>query len=292
MSNQQVEMAAVPAPQSQAVAARPVPPLKAFNNFITGTKTQEYLNKVLGSEKNSFVNNIVSLVSNAPMLQKCEPSGVMYAALKATALKLPRDPNLGFAYVIPYGGKAQFQMGWKGFVQLALRTNLYRTINVRDVRFGEIQDEDFVSGEMRFKALPSIERMNAPIVGYLAYFELVNGFRKMSYWTVEEITAHAQKFSKTYAKGDSVWRTDFNGMAKKTVLKLLIGKFGPMSVDMQAALRDDQAVVDGNGAESYADNDAELVTTFESDEAAVQGTADDAAKVMAAAEATEAKKMN
>lgn len=292
MSNQQVEMAAVPAPQSQAVAARPVPPLKAFNNFITGTKTQEYLNKVLGSEKNSFVNNIVSLVSNAPMLQKCEPSGVMYAALKATALKLPLDPNLGFAYVIPYGGKAQFQMGWKGFVQLALRTNLYRTINVRDVRFGEIQDEDFVSGEMRFKALPSIERMNAPIVGYLAYFELVNGFRKMSYWTVEEITAHAQKFSKTYAKGDSVWRTDFNGMAKKTVLKLLIGKFGPMSVDMQAALRDDQAVVDGNGAESYADNDAELVTTFESDEAAAQGTADDAAKVMAAAEATEAKKMN
>ena len=292
MSNQQVEMAAVPAPQSQAVAARPVPPLKAFNNFITGTKTQEYLGKVLGSEKNSFVNNIVSLVSNAPMLQKCEPSGVMYAALKATALKLPLDPNLGFAYVIPYGGKAQFQMGWKGFVQLALRTNLYRTINVRDVRFGEIQDEDFVSGEMRFKALPSIERMNAPIVGYLAYFELVNGFRKMSYWTVEEITAHAQKFSKTYAKGDSVWRTDFNGMAKKTVLKLLIGKFGPMSVDMQAALRDDQAVVDGNGAESYADNDAELVTTFESDEAAAQGTADDAAKVMAAAEATEAKKMN
>lgn len=292
MSNQQVEMAAVPAPQSQAVAARPVPPLKAFNNFITGAKTQEYLNKVLGSEKNSFVNNIVSLVSNAPMLQKCEPSGVMYAALKATALKLPLDPNLGFAYVIPYGGKAQFQMGWKGFVQLALRTNLYRTINVRDVRFGEIQDEDFVSGEMRFKALPSIERMNAPIVGYLAYFELVNGFRKMSYWTVEEITAHAQKFSKTYAKGDSVWRTDFNGMAKKTVLKLLIGKFGPMSVDMQAALRDDQAVVDGNGAESYADNDAELVTTFESDEAAAQGTADDAAKVMAAAEATEAKKMN
>ena len=292
MSNQQVEMAAVPAPQSQAVAARPVPPLKAFNNFITGTKTQEYLNKVLGSEKNSFVNNIVSLVSNAPMLQKCEPSGVMYAALKATALKLPLDPNLGFAYVIPYGGKAQFQMGWKGFVQLALRTNLYRTINVRDVRFGEIQDEDFVSGEMRFKALPSIERMNAPIVGYLAYFELVNGFSKMSYWTVEEITAHAQKFSKTYAKGDSVWRTDFNGMAKKTVLKLLIGKFGPMSVDMQAALRDDQAVVDGNGAESYADNDAELVTTFESDEAAAQGTADDAAKVMAAAEATEAKKMN
>lgn len=285
-------MAAVPAPQSQAVAARPVPPLKAFNNFITGAKTQEYLNKVLGSEKNSFVNNIVSLVSNAPMLQKCEPSSVMYAALKATALKLPLDPNLGFAYVIPYGSRAQFQMGWKGFVQLALRTNLYRTINVRDVRFGEIQDEDFVSGEMRFKALPSTERMNAPIVGFLAYFELVNGFRKMSYWTVEEITAHAQKFSKTYAKGDSVWHTDFNGMAKKTVLKLLIGKFGPMSVDMQAALRDDQAVVDGNGAESYADNDAELVTTFESDEAAVQGTADDAAKVMAAAEATEAKKIN
>lgn len=106
-----------PAPQPMA-AARPVSPLKMFNNFITGQRTQDYLTRVLGSEKNSFVNNIVSLVSNAPMLQRCEPSGVMYAALKATALKLPLDPNLGFAYVIPYGNKAQFQMGWRGFVQL------------------------------------------------------------------------------------------------------------------------------------------------------------------------------
>lgn len=278
-----------PASRQQMVASRPVPPLKLFNNFITGAKTQDYLSKVLGSEKNSFVNNIVSLVSNAPMLQKCEPSGVMYAALKATALKLPLDPNLGFAYVIPYGNKAQFQMGWKGFVQLALRTNLYRTINVRDVRQGEIVDEDFASGEMRFKSLPPADRLETPIVGYLAYFELVNGFRKMSYWTVEEIAAHGQKFSKTFNQGGSVWKTDFDAMAKKTVLKLLIGKFGPMSVDMQSALRDDQSVVDASGSETYADNDESIVMSVETDEAAKEQTADDAAKVMEAAQETEAK---
>lgn len=277
-----------PAPQPMA-AARPVSPLKMFNNFITGQRTQDYLTRVLGSEKNSFVNNIVSLVSNAPMLQRCEPSGVMYAALKATALKLPLDPNLGFAYVIPYGNKAQFQMGWRGFVQLALRTNLYRTINVRDVRAGEIVDEDFASGEMRFKALPPAERQQTPVVGYLAFFELTNGFRKMSYWTVEEIAIHGQKFSKTYNQGGSVWKTDFDAMAKKTVLKLLIGKFGPMSVDMQAALRDDQSVVDASGAESYADNDESIVMPVEGDDVAKEQTADDAAKVMEAAQVTEAK---
>lgn len=277
-------------PAPQQMIARPASPLKLFNNFITGAKTQDYLSKVLGSEKNSFVNNIVSLVSNAPLLQKCEPSGVMYAALKATALKLPLDPNLGFAYVIPYGNRAQFQMGWKGFVQLALRTNLYRTINVRDVRLGEIVDEDFASGEMRFKSLPPVDRLEAPIVGYLAYFELVNGFRKMSYWTVEEIAAHGQKFSKTYSQGGSVWKTDFDAMAKKTVLKLLLGKFGPMSVDMQSALVNDQSVVDASGTETYADNDESIVMPVESDDAAKEQTAGDAAKVMEAAQAMEAKK--
>lgn len=265
-----------------AAQAAIIPPLKKFNNFITGEKTQEYLSKVLGADKSSFVNNVVSLVANSSMLQKCEPAGVMYAALKATALKLPLDANLGFAYVIPYGNQAQFQIGWRGFVQLALRTNLYRTINVRDVRMGEIVGEDFVSGELQFRALSPSERNDAPIIGYVAFFELVNGFRKMSYWSVEDIAVHGQKYSKTYGRNGSVWASNFDAMAKKTALKLLLGKYGPMSVEMTTAMTSDQAVIDGGGNESYADND-ETPAYEVSDDDAAEDTAEDAAKVMAAA---------
>lgn len=266
--------------QTGAVAARPQTPLARFNGYILQPNTQNYLRQVLGEEKNSFVNNIVGLVSNSPLLQKCEPSTVMFAAVKATALKLPLDPNLGFAYVVPYGGQAQFQIGWRGFVQLALRTNLYRTINVRDVREGELLDEDFASGEMRFAPLPAATRGQAPVAGYLAFFELVNGFRKMSYWTVSEVRDHAQRFSKTYANGGGVWASNFDAMAKKTVLKLLIGKYGPMSVELQGALSSDQAVLDGG--ERYVDNAPEAEAYVEDPAPAAQGMA---ARVMTAARA-------
>lgn len=265
--------------QQGAAVARPQSPLARFNGYILQPNTQNYLRQVLGEEKSSFVNNVVGLVSNSPLLQKCEPSTVMFAAVKATALKLPLDPNLGFAYVVPYGGQAQFQIGWRGFVQLALRTNLYRTINVRDVREGELLDEDFASGEMRFAPLPAAARGQAPVAGYLAYFELVNGFRKMSYWTVSEVRDHAQRFSKTYANGGGVWASNFDAMAKKTVLKLLIGKYGPMSVEMQGALAADQAVLDGG--ERYVDNDRPDAAAYVEDAAPRgQGMAE---RVMAAA---------
>ncbi len=289
MEKQQTAQAQVPQQATPAQPARQITPLARFNSYIISSSTQNYLAKVLGAEKNSFVNNIIGVVSNSPMLQKCEPSTVMFAAIKATALKLPLDQNLGFAYVIPYGTQAQFQIGWKGFVQLALRTNLYKTINVRDVRLGEIDDEDFVSGEMRFHSLPAQERQQAPVVGYLAFFELTNGFRKMSYWTVEEVQAHGMRFSKTYSANGGVWQTNFDVMARKTVLKQLIGKYGPMSIDMQAALTADQAVL-SDGKRTYVDNGDEsfvepVEMTAEPD-AEPQG---DAEKVMAAARAAETR---
>lgn len=279
-----------PQPQTPAMVAPTAPrvsPLKAFNNFVTSQHTQEYLRKVLGEEKNSFVNNIVSLVGNNAQLQKCEPLSVMHAALKATALKLPLDSNLGFAYVIPYGNNAQFQLGWRGFVQLALRTNLYRTINVREVRVGELIDEDFVSGEMTFKSLPFAEREQMPIIGYLAYFELLNGFRKQSFWSVEKIRQHGETFSKTFGQRGSNWTTNFDAMAKKTVLKLLLGKYGPMSVDLQNGIKADQEVYTAQGEATYADNTTEVVIPTQTEADAEQATADDAAKVMAAAQQVE-----
>lgn len=240
--------------------------LAVFNATITNSRIQEYLSQVLGDKKSSFVNNLTALVANNKALQECEPLTTMYAAIKATALDLPLDQNLGFAYVIPYRNnkegktEAQFQMGYKGYIQLAMRSGQFRTINVRDVREGEIIDEDFVSGELKFAKLPADKRSSAPIIGFVAYFELTNGFRKMSYWSVEELKAHGLRYSQTYAskkdyiRDSSKWATDFEAMASKTVLKLLLAKYAPLSVDMQNAVKIDQAVIrDAQGTPDYVD---------------------------------------
>lgn len=234
--------------------------LKKFNDVITKESTQSYLQKVLKDKAPSFVNNLTALVANNKMLQDCEPTTIMYAAIKATSLNLPFDANLGFAYVIPYRNngagvtEAQFQVGYKAFIQLAQRSGQIRTINVRDVREGEIIGEDFVSGELQFKALPSGEREKAKVVGYVGFFELVTGFRKMSYWSVERIQEHAKKYSQTFRKGNGVWADNFDAMAKKTVLKEMLSKYAPLSVDMQNAIKADQAIFTGNEESKYVDN--------------------------------------
>lgn len=240
--------------------------LQVFNATITNPRTQEYLQQVLAEKKNSFVNNLTALVANNKALQECEPLTTMYAAIKATALNLPLDQNLGFAYVIPFRNnkegktEATFQMGYRGYIQLAMRSGQFKTINVRDVREGEIVDEDFVSGELKFKKLPDAERANAPVIGFVAYFELLNGFRKMSYWTVAELKAHGMRYSQTYSskndyvRKNSKWETDFEAMASKTVLKLLLAKYAPLSVEMQEAIVSDQAVFrKGENDANYVD---------------------------------------
>lgn len=201
--------------------------LAKFNSTITNVRTQEYLTQVLGEKKNAFVNNVTALVANNKALQECEPLSIMYAATKATALDLLLDQNVGFAYVIPYKNnkegitEAQFQIGYRGFIQLAMRSGQFKTINVRDVREGEIVGEDFLSGELQFKKLPDEERENAKVVGYVAYFRLINGFEKMSYWTVQALKNHGLRYSQTYAskndwvRKNSKWETDFDAMAKK-----------------------------------------------------------------------------
>ena len=242
--------------------------LKVFNQALSNPKTQEYLQSVLGEKKNSFVNNLTALVAGSKQLQACKPMSVMFAAIKATALDLPLDPNLGFAYVIPYkNGRegdtdAQFQIGYKGFIQLAMRSGQYKTINVRDVRDGEIVGEDFVSGNLFFKKLNS-GRESAAVVGYVAFIQLLNGFEKMMYWTVDEVKQHAMTYSKTYGsviktiREASKWTTDFDAMAKKTALKLLLSKYGILSVEMKNAITSDQIVVNERGEGTYEDNAVE-----------------------------------
>lgn len=236
--------------------------LQKFNQTLTSPKTQDYLLQVLGEKRSSFINNITALVSNNVALQACEPISLMYAGIKATALDLPLDQNLGFAYVIPFKNSkenrtdAQFQIGYKGLIQLALRSGQFKTINVRDVREGEIIDEDFVSGTLKFERLKE-NRENAKIIGYVAYFALTNGFEKMSYWTIDEITAHGKKFSQTFKKGFGLWKDDFNAMAEKTVLKMLLSKYAPLSIEMQNAIKYDQAVIKENDEFIYSDNISE-----------------------------------
>lgn len=239
--------------------------LKRFNRSISAVETQQYLQCVLGEKKNSFVNNIVALVSNSESLQKCAPMSIVYACLKATALDLPLDPNIGFAYVIPYkNGKtgkyeAQFQLGYRGLVQLSLRSAKISKLNVTDVREGELRSRDLLTGDVDIRAVEN--RGALPVVGYAAFFELKDtGLRKVLYMSKEEIEAHAKRYSKTYSsqykdtRDSSKWTTDFDAMASKTVLKLLLSKWAPLSVEMANAITLDQQVFNEQGEGQYADN--------------------------------------
>lgn len=226
-----------------------------LNNDAMRRKFQEVLDKGAGA----FVTSLLSLVKTTPQLANAEPKTVLSAAMTAATLKLPINPNLGFAYIIPYGNQAQFQMGWRGYVQLAMRTGQYKTINAACVYEGQVEDVDFITGE-----IVRGKKKSNKIVGYCAYFGLVNGFSKTLYMTREEIEEHAKTFSKSYKHNGGVWQTNFDAMAQKTVLKQLISKYGIMSIDMQGgeamatALNADQAVIGEDGAPQYVDNQPAL----------------------------------
>lgn len=237
--------------------------LQVFNKTLANPKTQEYLQQVLAEKKSAFVNNITALVANDVKLQACEPISLMYAGIKATALDLPLDTNLGFAYVIPYNNRkagkmeAQFQIGYKGFIQLAIRSGQFKTLNVTDVKEGELKEVNLLTGEISFEARPNRDELKT--IGYVAYFRLINGFEKTLYMDAKEMEKHAKTYSQTYSsnkdyvRNASKWATDFDAMAKKTVIKLLLSRYAPLSVEMQSAITSDQAVMDDKGTH-YVDH--------------------------------------
>lgn len=251
--------------------------LKTFNGAITNIRTQEYVKQILGERAGQFIANVTSVVANDSKLQACEPYTLMFAALKATSLGLPIDQNLGFAYIIPYKNnkegktEAQFQLGYKGISQLAIRSGQFKTINVTDVREGELVSRDRRTGELKFQWVDNDEERNKlPIIGYLGYFRLLNGYEKETYWTIEELKAHGLRYSQTFAskndyvRNSSKWTTDFDAMCKKTVIKLMLNKGdAPLSPEMQTAILADQAVIRGNldGTETidYVDNNQKAV---------------------------------
>jgi recombination protein RecT len=185
--------------------------------------------EVLGKRATQFTTSILSLYNSEKMLQKAEPMSVISSAMIAATLDLPVDKNLGYAWIVPYGGKAQFQLGYKGYIQLALRTGQYRFINVTPIHEGELIKWNPLTEEID---IDFEQRESEAVIGYAAYFELLNGFRKTVYWTKEQVEKHRKKFSKS----DFGWKNDWDAMAMKTVLKNLLSKWGILSVEMQKAV--------------------------------------------------------
>ena len=247
--------------------------LKAFNQAITNPSTQKYLSDVLGERKGSFVNNITALVANNALLHACDPYTIMFAGMKATALNLPLDNSLGFAYVLPYKDNkrgvtvAQFQLGYKGVKQLALRSGQFAIIpNATDVREGELVSRNRLTGECKFNFVDDEEeREKLPIIGYVSYFKLLNGAESTFYMSLKEMEKHALRYSQTYRSKDpkvkaaSKWTTDFGDMAKKTVVKLNLSKNAPLSVEMADAMNADQAVMYQQDEYTYIDNEQQEV---------------------------------
>lgn len=213
-----------------------VGPAPAIANSVKGLMDSPAVKKrfeeVLCERAPQYMSSIVNLVNSDTNLKKCEPMSVVASCMVAATMNLPIDKNLGYAWVVPYGTKAQFQMGYKGYIQLALRTGQYKAINVVEIREGELVNWNPLNEEVE---IDFTERKSNKVIGYAGYFKLLNGFEKTVYWSKEEIEEHAKRFSKTYSSKNGAWQTDFDSMAKKTVLRNLLSKWGILSIEMQKA---------------------------------------------------------
>jgi len=216
--------------------------------------------EILKDRAASFTANLAVIVNNNAALSKCEPMSIISSSIIAASLNLPLDPNLGFAAIVPYGDKAQFQMMYKGYLQLAMRTGQYENIGVTEIYETQLKKSNPLTGMYEFDFDADIR--GKKVVGYAAYFKLINGFEKTIYRTVESIDAHGKRYSKTYAKNFGVWKDDFESMAKKTVLKELIRNWGILSIEMQQlsdAVKYDQSMVTEDLEPVYVDNEENVV---------------------------------
>ena len=239
-----------------------------LKSMINDERTKNKFKEMLGNKAAGFLTSLMNTTNGNAQLQQADPNSILKAGAIAATLDLPIDPNLGFAYIVPYNNKgkneAQFQMGYKGFVQLAIRTGQYKRINVTELYEGQFESYDPITDELKYNL---DNRISDEITHYVAYFQTINGFEKYNVMSKEEIKNHAKKFSKTYSYKGSSWQTNFNTMAKKTVLKLLLSKFGILSIEMQTAQKADQAVIrefDKNNIEvEYVDNENNINDTID-----------------------------
>ena len=237
-----------------------------FTSFMTSNVVQKKVNDILGDEKSGkrFISAIVSAVNNNPQLKECDNASILSGALLGESLNLSPSPQLGNYYLVPFKDKergqvATFQLGYKGYIQLAIRSGQYKKLNVLAIKEGELIKYDPLNEEIEVNLIEDEEeREKAKTIGYYAMFEYVNGFRKAMYWSKAKMEAHALQYSKGYQakKGFTFWEKDFDAMAYKTMLRQLISKWGIMSVDMQQAYESDMAYIKEDGTKEYLDNDS------------------------------------
>ena len=235
-----------------------------FTSFMTSTVVQKKVNDIIGDEKSGkrFISSIVSAVNNNPQLKECDNTSILSAALLGESLNLSPSPQLGNYYLVPFKDKdrgqvATFQLGYKGYIQLAIRSGQYKKLNVLAIKEGELIKYDPLNEEIEVNLIDDEEkRENAKTIGYYAMFEYTNGFKKTLYWSKTKMEKHALQYSKGYQakKGYTFWEKDFDAMAFKTMLRQLISKWGVMSIDMQNAYESDMAVINEDGSKKYVDN--------------------------------------
>lgn len=227
--------------------------LVALKGYFDNDAVKKNLRAMLGTKSQGFVTSVLSVVNNNKLLQNAAPATIYSSAMMAASIDLPINPNLGFAAIVPYGGQAQCQIMSKGFIQLAIRSGQYAKINNAIVHEGELVKYDPFKDEYEFDAS---KRKSDKVIGYMAYFRTVGGFEKYFYMTKEEALAHGKRYSKTFSNG--TWKTDPDAMCLKTVIKLLLSKYGILSIEMQRAIKFDQGIAKGDFTqmESFDDIDA------------------------------------
>jgi recombination protein RecT len=251
-----------------------------FSTFITGEMVKNKINQIVGGKDGQrFITAILSAVSTNPTLAECDHGSILSGALLGESLKLSPSPQLGQYYLVPFNNKkkdckeAQFQLGYKGYIQLAIRSGYYKKINVLAIKEGELIRYDPLNEEIEVKLIEDdIEREATPTTGYYAMFEYLNGFRKTLYWSLAKMEKHADTYSQAFHlftyrklkageidpkdlwKYSSFWYKDFDGMAYKTMLRQLISKWGIMSIELQNAVEKDMGVIDESGRVEYVEN--------------------------------------
>lgn len=246
-----------------------------FSAFLSQDAIKRKINEMVGGKDGQrFITSILSVVSNNPTIAECEKSTILSSALLGEALKLSPSPQLGHYYIVPFNNakkgikEAQFQLGYKGYIQLAIRSGQYKNINVVSIKKGELISYNPLTEELETKFIDDDEvREQTETIGYYAMFELINGFKKSIYWSKKKMLAHAKKYSQGFQNDlkkntqYTFWSKDFDGMAFKTLLRQLISKWGIMSIELQSAFEKDMGVIRDDGKVDYVDNEDTIDTS-------------------------------
>ena len=235
-----------------------------FSAFMTSAGMSKKINQIIGDDKSGkrFISSIISAVSVNPTLSECDHASILSGALLGESLNLSPSPQLGHYYLVPFNDKtrgkvATFQLGWKGYYQLALRSGYYKKINVLPIKEGELISWNPLEEEIKVQLIEDEEeREKANTIGYYAMYEYLNGFKKAIYWSKAKMIKHAEQYSQGFRakKGYTFWEKDFDSMAMKTMLRQLISKYGIMSTELQNAYESDMAVINEDGSKDYVDN--------------------------------------